>query len=140
MCLTLKRNYTTYRGAKRASERPKIAKKDIVVYKILKNRRVGLSGRPAWATVYQNFKFSKGYHYYQEVYKSEGEFGISFKQDSLGVRVRIDEGLHAWTTKSTASRNCFGDVKIFEMIIPKGSKYYLGRNGDIVSNNLIWKS
>lgn len=28
--------------------------------------------------------------------------------------------------------------KLVKMYIPKGSKYYKGINGDIVSNNLIW--
>lgn len=50
----------------------------------------------------------------------------------------VREGLHSWRTLSRAYTHCrvLGAI-IFPAIIPKGSKFYYGRNGDIVSNQLV---
>lgn len=60
------------------------------------------------------------------------------------VRVRwgiapgfVKKGLHAYTTKNRAFFTKYGREVVFSSTIPKGSKYILGRNGDIVSNQLI---
>jgi hypothetical protein len=58
----------------------------------------------------------------------------------------VDKGIHAWRTKSAAQdfiRYRPGyttvDYVMFKSIIPAGVKYFLGEDGDIVSEKLIIK-
>jgi hypothetical protein len=58
--------------------------------------------------------------------------------------VEINRGLHAYQSEHQARKNYGDDVKqgshsIFEMYIPKGAKYFLGVDGDIVSTELVFK-
>ena len=50
----------------------------------------------------------------------------------------INDGLHAYQDLYKADEICYDGRKIVEMWIPKGAKYYLGVNGDIVSNQMVW--
>ena len=53
----------------------------------------------------------------------------------------IEEGYHAFRIREDARKlirgfnavNVTNDYKIVKMVIPKGAKYYIGTNGDIVS-------
>ena len=54
----------------------------------------------------------------------------------------VDRGIHAWRTKSAAQyfiqhRDAFTKYAVFKSIIPAGVKYFLGEDGDIVSEKLI---
>ena len=54
----------------------------------------------------------------------------------------IDKGIHAYTTEKRCKITCdnFHDetgTKKFWAVIPKGSKYFIGIEDDIVSDNLI---
>lgn len=51
----------------------------------------------------------------------------------------VDRGYHAYTTRRTA-RGCrclfLCDGKIVKFVIPKGAKYFVGMDGDIVSDQI----
>ena len=53
---------------------------------------------------------------------------------SLRNTVEVHHGLHAKIKNSKLWDSC----KVVIMYIPKGAKYYLGVNGDIVSNQMVW--
>ena len=126
---------------------PKIAETDILVYKLL-----CLCSNEEFITPYQGYpiSFEKGKFVYP---KTEiGKINCEF--------FTIDEGIHSYFSKSAIEhildiRYSHIDSKnliVFEneneivynkydsihyAIIPKGSKYFIGIDGDIVSNNLI---
>ena len=135
MCLTLKQNYKTRREAREGLKKvkPRIAKKDIIVYKriyLQNNKKEGYSP-------YKNFVYNKGYQYH------ENKFTINVESYYGDWNIVINEGLHADISRSTSLyniRHAFDNRKtsIIQMIIPKGSEYFLGKNNDIVTNNLIW--
>lgn len=105
----------------------KTAKKDIKCYKVLETYK---GRRYKFRSPFMDHKY-----YFNTLYKaklvSEGVHGSDL--------IRIDEGLHAFTSKEEArmlqgrSRVLF----IFKAIIPKGSLYCKGLDRDIVSNQLI---
>lgn len=103
----------------------KIATKDIVVYKILEK-------------AYKSGFVSP--YYYKEYKKSvlyKSSLGIIYESHNL----KVHKGLHAYTTNKIAINYAFRSFgrSVHKMIIPKGSKYILGKDGTIVSNQLIWK-
>ena len=51
----------------------------------------------------------------------------------------MSKGYHAWAEKSTAKRACSyrDDENVFVAVIPQGAKYFVGTEGDIVSERLI---
>ena len=54
----------------------------------------------------------------------------------------IDKGLHAYTTEERCKKTCDmyhheTGTKKFWAVIPKGSKYFVGNENDIVSDNII---
>lgn len=106
---------------------PMIAKKDIKVYKIL------YKINKKFLTPYKFFRMEEGYHYIQT--------GKKFKVFlNWGMYLyRIEKGLHAYTTLKEARRNLFEYSVIVEMIVPKGSEYFIDKiNKEICSDNLIW--
>lgn len=122
MCLTI-RGFKTRR---KASEfKPLIAKEDIRVYKNLTQNN---------KSPYYDFKYEKGYHY--SVTKLTKNCVFSYIMCSW--RINIEKGLHTYKQLNTAINNRDKEEKTVIMYIPKNSVYYLGANGDIVSNNLIW--
>lgn len=118
MCLNIK--VKDGKGVTYLRKNPTIARRDITVYK-----RLYSTGKAP----YRDFYYKKGFHYYQE--------GEPFSFIRNGSFVKVREGLHAFVSEKRASESWVG-VKTVKMIIPKGSKYYRGDNGDIVSDNLIW--
>ena len=122
MCLTI----TGFRTRKEAREfKPFIAEKDIKVYKLLTEDN---------KSIFKYFQFDKGYHYSVKRFTKNTEFGLYSRQWKLN----ISKGLHAYVSLKKAKEVQFGDEKIVIMYIPARSQYYLGINGDIVSDNLIW--
>ena len=125
MCLTSE-NYNS-KKERNIAMKPLVAKKDFKVYKILKNK----------LTPWRGFHYEPGIHYYQDKklkpIKIKSVFGYYFK---------IDEGLHCFKDKESAieyiSNYLNITYRIVEMIIPKGSQYFIGKIGDIVTNNLIF--
>lgn len=107
-----------------------VAKKDILVYKILRSTNYA---------PYKNFEYEKGFHYYQV--GKPFSFDIGYWGDKW--QIAIGKGLHAYTSLTAAQcpKIMFfnSTIKIVEMIVPKGSKYFISSNEkEIVSDNLIW--
>lgn len=132
MCLTTIRRWRD-KDAAEASLHPNIMSKDMKVYKIL---RVGIKHRKkTYYSPYRHFPYEKGMHYYQ----TEDWCTKSIVSDIYGgVYLDIHEGLHAYVNPLFAGELASNEV-IIEMIIPQGAKYYLGANGDIVTDQLIWR-
>lgn len=107
---------------------PKVAKKDITVYKVLQ-----LNGYSPYRS---NFKYEKGYHYYQ----TDKEPAFTFFESSFPLRLEINRGLHSCKTKHAAEKIRWfypEGRKIVKMIIPKGAKYYENEE-HYVSDQLIY--
>jgi len=132
---------------------PEIASKDISVWKVLlleikPNSRL----RNRYISPYYDFEYKKGEHYYQtEDWCSKS---ASYQNNQYGLE--IESGLHAYINKIFAENDegkggyvwrlhasqyyrIYYNKIIVKMTIPKGSRYYLGICGDIVTDNLIWK-
>lgn len=125
MCLTSKR-YNS-REKRNIAMKPLIAKKDMTVYKILKKFNL--------RSPYKNFRYEKGFHYYEDK-KLVPRIGIN-----IGYYFTVNEGLHCFKDKIKAINYMdvwLNDCEIHEMIIPKDSKYFIGSNGDIATDNLIF--
>lgn len=124
MCLTVKEGFKTRKEAR--EYKPLIAKEDIKVYKV-----VNLENK----SPYFSFYYEKGYHYASNFSKNI----VNYSR----WHIKINKGLHSFIKykKAKERKNNFlssDDFKIIIMYIPKGSEYYLGTGGDVVSNNLVW--
>lgn len=69
---------------------------------------------------------------------------FSYYNDGCSSTIYINKGIHSFTDIEEAESNnkyfsclCGADVRIYNAVIPKGSKFFIGRNGDIVSSNLV---
>lgn len=128
MCLTIRgiKNETALNKLKKY---PKIATEDIQVFKLLK-----ASGYPLYQT---KFKYEKGNHYYQKGHPFT--FG-TYRDWDDNIVLEISEGLHAFKNLTRAQRckASWHNIRIIKMIVPKGAKYYLGNDEDIVSDQLIF--
>ena len=111
--------------------RRRIAKRDIPVFKVL--RRVGIN----LCSPYQDVRYEQG-----KTKRVKLQHEPSHKYQWWRAR-NIDIGLHAFVNKTNAedlARKVQGlstaAAVLVDMIVPKGSAYYLGTNGDIVSSRL----
>lgn len=121
MCLRLKKN--------RPNLNPSVAKKDIVVYKILNETYDGNYESP----------FRSGTKWIKKGTKTS-EFQILPSLWFTGWE--IHRGLHSWQTftaaKELAKNIGYNTSIIAKMYIPKGTEYYVGDNDDLVSKKLVW--
>ena len=122
-----------------STDKKKIAKEDIVCYKILHT----ICKDSARAYI-QNFEYE-----IKKLYETNIEFTDSLRVfDSLAVEDRdslirrnipiksINKGFHsAKSISRITSENHFGDI--YECIIPKDSEYYEDKTNLIVSNKII---
>lgn len=106
---------------KLAKEYKLIAKKDIVVYKVVRSAYIPEKQKTILFSLHKGFKYEEGFHYYQKGKK----FG--FYKGWNGFQVH--QGLHSFVHKPRFIG--YGQV-ILKCIIPKGSTYY--------SNNCSWLS
>ncbi len=127
MCLTIRKSFATEQEAQAVLKKPNIAKEDIKVYKALD------CFNGVYQTPYRGYTMKEGEHYYQ----TGKIFGTSITKrwGTARLEINITQGLHAWLKRKSAVGAA---NNIIEMIIPKGSKYFIGMYGDIVSDNLIW--
>lgn len=115
-------------------KRAKIAKKDIPCYKLFKIKNTHI------LSIYQE------YRYYINRLEFIPKFGI-FQRNGDKI---INDGLHAFLSIDTTKRYRVAggpgrgarvlypyEWIIYNAIIPKGSKYYIGVDGDIVSNQIM---
>lgn len=126
MCLTISKIH------KNNNNKPFIAEKDIIVFKALDHYDLN-NRKKVFCTPYQYYPidFIDG----KCVMKSD----LYMKSESNCYFVSI--GIHSFRDEESAKVTCAGfpETKMTKhwAIIPKGSKYYIGDNNDIVSDNLI---
>lgn len=113
---------------------PKVAEKDIVVYKVLDYNM----GSPYYGLLYHlNRKITSDLN----IYDSRWHLGTQL--------LTVEEGLHSCTKRIAAYliqrylniyyKKSGITYSVYKAIIPKGSKYYIGLNNDIASDALIVK-
>lgn len=109
--------------------KPKKARKDIKVFKVLELNGLFLH------SPYYNKERCWAINW---LYKSSMRGNVSFQENLFRSMIEVSRGFHAYTTLADASINKLlnKDYVVCEAVIPKGSKYYLGTQGDIVSNQL----
>lgn len=111
--------------------KPKTAKTDLRVYKILTQ----VSG--CWFTPYQSVRLK--FNLQNKIrYKSTIDAPLSHSS-GLSYCARISRGIHSFYSYVFAinEKRWCGPGTVFYAVIPKGSKYYIGVEGDIVSSQLI---
>lgn len=130
MCLIIE-GFKTKKEA--LSFKPKIAKKNIQVWKI-----VDRTDNPnIYISEYKSFIYEKGMHYYQINKKGSPKFGKSAREYIWANNwdLNIHEGLHSFKEKPSPYK-IYSDVISIKCTIPKGSEYYESENC-IVSDQLI---
>ena len=117
MCLVIDR-------VRHPNLKPLVANHDIEVMKVL------TFGNKGWTTPYRYKKIH--FIFKKAILKSEMRISILYTDE-------VCEGIHSCLdvakVKEVMSYNA-GSL-VFQAIIPKGSKFYYGTDGDIVSNKLI---
>lgn len=82
-----------------------------------------------------DFIYEQGFQY------TENKFTNQFIDFGNRCELLIEQGLHAFINTNTIYFKQIEHItlsKAVEMYIPKGAKYFLGKDGDIVTNKLIW--
>ena len=110
--------------------KPFIAKNNIVVYKALDTKT--LDGTKCICTPYM----------YLPIVFFEGKCVMHEPSMEIVLEKYILKGIHTFTTEERCKKTCdmFHDetgTKKFWAVIPKDSKYFVGEDDDIVSDNLI---
>lgn len=109
---------------------PLIAKEDMKVWKVITKKNCSMYREKYYEPnlAYPEVKFTYRWHEYA-VYDYRINEYISHHY--------IDRGYHAYKTYDEAKKY-FDDTiyKIVEFIIPKGAKYFIGRDRDIVANKI----
>lgn len=135
MCLYVNRN--VHKGD---SPNPLVAKKPILVYKVLGERLDGGRFTPYRR---QDLKFKDGKAEMRIQIDDLKAYATPFIEEA---RFAVEEGIHAFCVGSVAADEvvwqdrwaCFGnEYRIFLSVIPKGHKYFVGDAGDIVATKLI---
>lgn len=142
MCLIIPTNTESLGKAIKQSK--KIATKDIVVYKVVK---VGKKWKNQYGegykfiSLYENFPYKLGYHYYQKDKKFSFNLYSNCVYNSSFI-LEIYKGLHAYIKldEIIVLKSTYTDRAIIKCIIPKGSEYFVGTHNDIVTDNLIFDS
>ena len=104
-----------------------VAQEDILVYKCLDCDY----GQYSTPFRYMPIVFTKGKYVYNEVNMYE----IAYCGKYSGAAINV--GIHTYSTKAVAMVSKFHYSKLHYAVIPKGSNFYIGIDGDVVSNNLI---
>jgi hypothetical protein len=103
-------------------EKIRTASKNLVVWKLL----------VPWGKAYKS-PYRRFVYYPRRIYKPVSlKVKGTFPYDKV-----VHKGFHAFTSKSMARFWCYKcDEVVVKMIIPKGSKYILGYNSEIVSSHI----
>ena len=127
MCLTTRRRFKEYPDQK---DFP-ITEVDRLVYKGLDGfgtRTKGArKGKQHGCSPHRSMNYDEGYHYTEKT--------LTFNYDPDDKTINVTRGLHAAMTIKKAKDHGW---KAIPMIIPAGSIFLLGDDGDVVTNNLIW--
>jgi len=119
--------FKTKEKAVEAKNNPKIAKRDIPVWKQLislnPDEKVGFSP-------YYSFPYFKGFHYY---ITDRRKFGIYVEATgySRDYKLVINKGLHSYSSNNRYK------INLVKMYIPKGALYYTDGE-EYVSSQLVW--
>lgn len=107
---------------------PRIAIKDIVVYKILLPTKNILGG--GYKTPYQDCIVNiNNLHY--------GKFNYQDTLLTSFIRPTIESGyIHSYISLESLNWALFSDMCIIKCVIPKGTLYWIGDNEDIASRKL----
>ena len=132
--------------------KPKIADKDIEVYKILRFYNYQKYIAPI---VFRDsdviYEYKKGKNFpieknvmptnYSEYLYTEAEKFASYPYSvSIGWLHAYTNSFVAAVVRGRFAENYYGqDFVIVKMKIPEGSKYFVGRDNDICSNCLVWE-
>jgi len=115
---------------------PKIAKRDIVCYKIFRTNDIKTKHV---LSLYQDFKYRYGV-----LYELDGYINPITRNKSWGKGKEqiIEVGLHSYSSKRQAQKEIngyfVGRRKIYECTIPKGSTYYYNSDRkEYVSDQII---
>lgn len=136
MCLTLR--FKTRQELRDYKNNPLIAKKDIIVYKLLYyNHKEGTLTSP-----FRAHEYNKGEWLYQiDIKKFSFRCHKPWDYESYWL-LDINKGLHSYSDLKRAKAMINEVVyanRIYPMIIPKGSQYYINKDkNEIVSDNLIF--
>ena len=135
MCLSVNLNFHKVKNDKPIAL---VAKQSILVYKVLEIR--GKHYRTPYMIKSINFDDEYGMFFYKTT-----RFGINRTYSYKRYHYDVVKGIHSYFDFDIA--NCAKDyhtnfdlsitTNIHYAIIPKGSKFYIGRNYDIASSNLV---
>ncbi len=117
MCLIIDFKFAKRQGIAYA---PHIATRPILVWKMLEP---SFAWHNEWVSPYRLMPYAFGKEHESEL-----------KIPSCPYSIR--EGLHAFWHKETALDRVYSDREIFPAIIPIGAEFFIGTNGEIVSNKL----
>lgn len=136
MCLTIK---TTFHK----KGKPIVAERSILVYKMLE-RYMGKKYNNQYHTPYMgtpiNFCDEGDNMYFYKTTRLQKDLSLS----PCSSDKYISKGIHSFSDKKTAidEVNMYNEGSLYRMsmhyaVIPKGSKFFIGSDGDIVSTNLV---
>ena len=126
MCLNIKQTFKTRKAAR--AFKPLITKRSRLVYKV--GRSYGATG---FISPHRYFKYTIGEtvkirSFGKEIINSWSNYEIDI------TKINITKGFHAWRSLKIAKRCRLNDeYNVYKCIIPAGTPYYLGDDGDIVS-------
>ena len=118
MCLSINKKF-------HKNNKPLKAEKDIRVYKCLDIQ----------------FGITTPFMYHPIKFDEEGKCILTSGELKPTSEDTINKGIHAYRTKNDAIITCLmfpeTGTTAFKATIPKGTKYFIGNNGDIVSEKMI---
>lgn len=141
MCLYVKQEFKTRKEARDHRNHFKIADKNIRVYKALEVYRNWVDDKFCdYISPHRGVIYKRGHKH--SVPNFTFCVGRAFTIGKWGIE--INRGLHAYVSEYAARQNWSDELKvkshqICEMYIPKGAKYFLGTDGEIVSTELVFK-
>lgn len=126
MCLTIRNKY---KGVL-------VAKKDITVYKLVRVIPTHAGFRFTAPYRHINYNIRKGVSTRTFGFRTYDDDVVRFiKHIPYGV-YSVDDGIHAYTSKRAALNRLYTGRMIVKCIIPKGTRYILGHDSEIVSLKL----
>lgn len=127
MCLSVDPLY--HKATKSKKPQPRIAQRDIVVWKVLESPSYHerVKHKSALVSPYQRTPYKLGERRYENI-KVYGD--RTFKYYVL-------EGLHSYRTRIGCFITTSTKKDIYPAIIPRGSKVFFGLSGKVVSTSLI---
>lgn len=124
---------------------PLIAEEDITCYKVLEEMDDGAFRTPYREVIISNNVLSS--EYFQNVPTKIQDEYFAIYNGFHTSNFRIEKGIHSFKTLETAKEEifilntCLRDAAFYivkEAIIPKGVKYWVGRNNELCSERIVF--